>query len=169
MTNFRPLILVFLTLATLSAGAAELIQSKSPDQFLEQLPRDAELVVVNFWATWCIPCVAELEDFAKLDAEIGQKIVFVGVSLDDAVPDDHAAIVGRVEKMLARKKIEYLNVLYLGNPAQLTSRWNIDEGIPQTIVITRDGETLHTINGRIDTKTLREKLTRLLAQSRPKG
>lgn len=113
--------------------------------------------------------MAELEDFSRLDRETDERVVFVGISLDDAVPDEPDAILARVTKMLGKKKIDYLNVLYLGNPAELTARWNIAEGIPQTIITDSDGEVLHTVNGRIEADPFFEKLTRLLEQTRVKG
>ncbi len=45
---------------------------------------DSELLVVNFWATWCAPCVAELPYFAEADKEFRDKGVrIVGLSLDN--------------------------------------------------------------------------------------
>lgn len=41
------------------------------------------LYIVNFWATWCAPCVKEIPDFEKVNAEFkDQKVKFLMVSLD---------------------------------------------------------------------------------------
>jgi len=41
-------------------------------------------VVLNYWATWCAPCVEELPDFAKARAEMGQGVLFVMISDEPA-------------------------------------------------------------------------------------
>ena len=41
------------------------------------------VVVVNFWATWCPPCVAEMPSFQELYDDYGDKITFLFVALDD--------------------------------------------------------------------------------------
>lgn len=44
---------------------------------------DDTLRVINFWATWCVPCVKELPDFEKVSKEhLGEAIQFIYVSLD---------------------------------------------------------------------------------------
>ncbi len=44
-------------------------------------------VVVNFFASWCEPCKAEMPDFATVHAEVGDEITFLGVNLRDSEAD----------------------------------------------------------------------------------
>lgn len=44
-------------------------------------------VVVNFFASWCEPCRAELPDFAAVRAELGDEVTFVGVNVRDSEDD----------------------------------------------------------------------------------
>ena len=45
-------------------------------------------VLINFWATWCTACLAEIPDLITLQKELGGRVVILGVALD-AVPDEH--------------------------------------------------------------------------------
>ncbi len=45
--------------------------------------KDAKPLLVNFWATWCVPCVEEFPDLVKLDEEYRGKIELITISLDD--------------------------------------------------------------------------------------
>lgn len=43
-----------------------------------------KVVLVNFWATWCPPCLAEIPDLTRLQEKYGEQLVVVGVSEDDS-------------------------------------------------------------------------------------
>jgi peroxiredoxin len=49
-------------------------------------------VVVNFFASWCEPCKAEMPDFAEVHAELGAQVTFLGISLRDAEEDTRALL-----------------------------------------------------------------------------
>ena len=44
-----------------------------------------KVVVVNFWATWCVPCREEMPEFVKIQHELGPRgLQFVGIAIDQA-------------------------------------------------------------------------------------
>src|SRR5690554_6943204 len=86
-----------------------------------------KVVIVNFWATWCPPCVAEMPSFQKLYDEYGNKVDFYFVTSEE--PE-------RVQRFL--KKHNYSFPVYLQKyeaPAQLQS-----SVLPTTYVIAKNGE-----------------------------
>ena len=50
-------------------------------------------LVVNFFASWCAPCVAEMPDFEAVHQEMGEQVAFLGINLRDQV-DDAKRLVG---------------------------------------------------------------------------
>lgn len=68
-------------------------------------------VLVNFWATWCKPCVAELPELEKINADKNSKIKVLLVSMD-FLSDGH-----KVEKMVTSKNLKS-EVLLMNAPDQ---------------------------------------------------
>jgi thiol-disulfide isomerase/thioredoxin len=99
--------------------------------------------VINFWAMWCQPCVAELPEFAALDRSIRPRgIRVIGVSLDLAVPGDHARIESRLSDFLRQRGISYENLLYTGNVSSLLDAFDLPGSIPYTIIVADDGSVI---------------------------
>ena len=62
------------------AGEAPVVDEKEIADILEL--HGAELLVVNFWATWCSPCVKELPYFVKIAEKYPKKVRVLGLSVD---------------------------------------------------------------------------------------
>lgn len=104
-------------------------------------PADFEgrLILMNFWATWCKPCIAEMGSLDRLQAAYaGQPMEVVAVSIDRG----GAAV---VTPFFAEKGIETLAV-YL-DPAGNTPVAFKSRGVPTTILLSPDGRVLGRFEG----------------------
>jgi len=89
-----------------------------------------KVVLIDFWATWCPPCRAEVPGLVELQKELGPKgFTVIGVSLDDG-PEV-------VRQFAAKFKVDY--PLVMGNEAVVTAFGGV-EGIPTKFLIDRSGK-----------------------------
>jgi thiol:disulfide interchange protein DsbD len=96
-----------------------------------------KVVVVNFWATWCVPCLGEIPGFNKLHRDYGAKgVVVLGVSMDEEGAE-------RVQPFLKKHPMEY-SVALGGEP--LSKQFALDE-LPVTLIYDRSGKQLKRFDG----------------------
>ena len=151
-----------LSLAALPLLAADLRTVKEPARIASVFPAQAKVRVLNVWAMWCIPCVAEMPDLRAIDETFCAEVALAGVSLDDMLPD------AKREKTIAfldKQKIAFPNVYYTGNPDDLGDHLKFDGEIPITIVYDARGKELWRHTGRLEKDEtiarLRETLRRM--------
>jgi thiol-disulfide isomerase/thioredoxin len=87
-------------------------------------------VFMNFWATWCPPCVAEMPFINELYPEYKDKVQFVMVSVDDPKDKD------KVVNFIADKGFTF--PVYTAEQADIAKAYNI-QGIPTTYIINDKG------------------------------
>jgi thiol:disulfide interchange protein DsbD len=96
-----------------------------------------KVVVVNFWATWCVPCIQEIPGFNKLNQQLGGKgLVVLGVSMDEEGAE-------RVRPFLQKHPMDYL--VALGSEA-ISKQYGLDQ-LPVTIVFDRSGKQVKRFEG----------------------
>ena len=155
-----------LLLLASTASAANLRDVKDPAKIKDVFPPAAKLRVVNVWATWCVPCVEEMNDLRAIDATFGPEVSIVGVSLDDMIPGDRAATRRKVVAFLDQKKINYSNVYYSGNNDALADALRFSGEIPITIVYDRNGHELWRQQGKLDRRKTIAEIRKLLRRTR---
>jgi thiol:disulfide interchange protein DsbD len=103
-----------------------------------------KVVVVNFWATWCVPCIQEIPGFNKLHRELGAKgVKVVGISMDEEGAE-------RVKPFLERHPMEY--TVGLGSEA-ISTQYGLDQ-LPVTLVFDRTGKQIKRFEGFISDRDL---------------
>lgn len=82
------------TAATSSAGpAADLVLETFDGDTASLADYAGEPVVVNFWASWCPPCIAEMPEFETVHQALGEQVAFVGINTQDtAASADELAV-----------------------------------------------------------------------------
>lgn len=102
-------------------------------------------VIVNFWATWCPPCRAEIPAMIELQKEYADKFSFIGIAVNDK-PEKVAAFV-------KEKGVNYPVVM--GNEKVASDYGKFVEGgqirgIPTSFIINRKGEIIGSFIGARD-------------------
>lgn len=111
-------------------------------------------VMVNFWATWCPPCRAELPDIVKLRNELGPKgFEVIGISVSERVPPGKT-VVQLLEEFMSANKMEYpMLYLQVDNEAnmkvtsELTTAYGGISGIPSTFIVDKNGNITQNFVG----------------------
>jgi thiol-disulfide isomerase/thioredoxin len=101
-----------------------------------------KVVVVDFWATWCGPCIAEMPNMKKLYAEYKDKgVEFIGVSLDQ--PKEKGGL-DKLKKYVAENEIAWPQY-YQGNywESEFSMSWGIGS-IPCIFIVDADGKLYST-------------------------
>ena len=130
---------------------------------IARIPKhDAKLRVVNIWATWCVPCVREMDDLRAMSDAYRKRVDFAGVSMDDVLPGDSKETRNKVATFLAGKHIPYPNYYYTGPQNALVEAFGFSGELPVTFVFDRAGKELFRVQGVIDRKSFSEKLAQLL-------
>tara|TARA_B100001121_G_C18646645_1_gene602005 strand:- start:822 stop:1352 length:531 start_codon:yes stop_codon:yes gene_type:complete len=102
----------------------------------------SELIIVNFWATWCAPCREEMPSLNNLQLVNNEKKIKI-------IPIN----IGGENLRTSKKFFNELNInnlkVYVGNGAEIAKNLKL-RGLPTTIFIDRDGYEFARIVGSID-------------------
>lgn len=130
----------------------------------ELLKPKGKPLLINFWATWCIPCREEFPDLVEIDSEFRGKIDFITITLDDP-----AEIERDVKKFLTEMKATMPTyLLYTPDESEVIGSISKDwaGGLPFTVLYDESGELVMFKQGKIKHDVVTMEIRKLLATSK---
>lgn len=113
-------------------------------------------VVLNFWATWCTPCKAEMPWFVDFQKQYGgQGLQIVGVAMDDSAKED-------IDKFAKQMGVNYPVVL---GKESLADQYGGVEFLPTTFYIDRSGNIQDRVFGIVDRQEAEASVKKALASA----
>ena len=114
-----------------------------------------QTVVLNFWATWCPPCVDEMPELAELHREIStRKATVIGIGIDSP---------SKIREFAEKHQFPYPLLIGGMNGSELAKQLgNASGALPFTVVIDAKGRVIDRKLGRIKLTALRSKVLSVL-------
>ena len=149
---------------TLAAQANRGDRPSAPDFMLERLDDEGDVrlsslagkaVVLNFWASWCIPCKEEapfLEEVWRANADRG--LVVLGLDSKDF----------RVDARRFAKRFSLTFPLVYDGPGDEASSFGVT-GFPETFVLDREGKVVAAFKGAVDGEDTRPRLLEAIEEA----
>lgn len=87
-----------------------------------------KIVLVNFWAAWCVPCRKEIPDFVRLQEKYPDKVQIIGISLDDSASE-----------LRNFYKTQRINYPIVQGDLKIADAYGGILGLPTTYIIDKEG------------------------------
>jgi thiol-disulfide isomerase/thioredoxin len=95
-----------------------------------------QVLLVDFWATWCPPCIAEVPEFIALQKAYAGQVQVIGLSLDESLTE--------LKQFVAAKKLNYPVVVITDT---IAAQFGTIDRIPTTLVVDRKGNIVKVLTG----------------------
>ena len=132
----------------------------NPWQTLDGKPSNSEnwrgkVLVVNFWASWCPPCVEEMPALDKMAQEYASKnVLIVGIGIDSP---------SNIREFLQKTPVSYPIVIGGLEGSNLSKQMGNTQGaLPYTVVINAKGKSIYTKLGKISEEELKKAINSAL-------
>jgi thiol-disulfide isomerase/thioredoxin len=142
---------------TLKPSGGGLFEQQLPDASGVSQPLSrwrGKPLIVNFWATWCAPCVEEMPELSAFQSELRAKdIQLIGIGVDSAE---------NIRNFSSKYRISYPLYVAGANGVELSRQLgNRNGGLPFTVLFDKNGTVVKTYLGRLHLEQLRSDLTAL--------
>jgi peroxiredoxin len=152
MKNLKILTLIFLLFNNSNLRADDVLPAFSFPDADEKMHYISEwqgkTLVINFWATWCQPCLKEIPEFMQLQTQFGkQNVQFIGVAIDEL-----SAVT------------RYKNTVNMNYPVLISGEWegfslaqklgNSANTVPYTVVVNPAGQIIYRHAGAVKKEDL---------------
>lgn len=111
-------------------------------------------VLLNFWATWCVPCAAEMPLLSEMQKQYQGKVVFIAASIDD---ED---VKPQVEAFIKKHQGEALTVM-MGATLDSLDDFGVNQGMPGTVFLDAEGKIVDRFTGALKRPELEQQLRKL--------
>lgn len=151
MTLLKPLAALGLVLAI--AGSAHAAMPEQPALRVTTLDgkpynlasQRGKWVIVNFWATWCVPCIKEMPDISRFAAAHKDKVSAIGLAYEDSEKAD-------IQAFLVKHPVSYpVAQVTLDKPL---ADFDEPRGLPTTWLIGPDGKVAKRFVGPVTEASL---------------
>jgi len=146
MKRLLPLLVLLASLPLFAAAAKPSLNVTTLDgKTFDLSQHSGKWVIVNYWATWCSPCLKELPDISAYVSAHQDKVAAIGLAFEDTDKAD-------IEKYLKAHPISFpvAQVDVMEPPKD----FDIPKGLPNTYVIAPDGRIAKAFTGPITTADL---------------
>jgi len=156
---------IFFLLTTLGFGGEGTAQLSLPDTHgnIQDISKyRGEIVVLNFWATWCVPCQHEMPLLGEMQKKYEDKgVVVLAASVDDEKSQP------LIQPFAEKNKI--LFPLLVGATTDQMKDFQLGEAIPATAFFDADGHLTARVLGELDKSDLQNRLEWMLGKRHGKA
>jgi thiol-disulfide isomerase/thioredoxin len=114
-------------------------------------------VLLNFWATWCVPCAAEMPLLSEMQKQYQGKVLFIAASIDDE--DMKPQVLAFIKKHQG----DALTVM-MGATLDSLDDFGVNQGMPGTVFIDAEGKIVDRRTGALKRADLEQVLRKLAGE-----
>jgi thiol-disulfide isomerase/thioredoxin len=117
-------------------------------------------VLLNFWATWCVPCAAEMPLLSEMQNRYKDKVLFIAASVDD---ED---VKPEIAAFIKKHKGDALTVM-TGPTLDSLHDFGLAPAMPGTVFIDAEGNIVDRVSGALKRPDLEQRLRKLAGEPEP--
>jgi thiol-disulfide isomerase/thioredoxin len=115
---------------------------------------EGKVVILNFWATYCVPCATEMPMLAEMQRRYKDKLVVIAASIDDPLDKD------KLQPFLHKHKADNLTLM-VGPTLDTLYDVGLGQGLPATLFIDAAGNVVAKTEGALKRPELEKRLAQM--------